>query len=107
MKSGLTVDRALDAQMMAQLEANEGLVQTHPAITFVPEHEVQRQKKEQQRMLSKTLAEAILEKHRSKQEEKRQEIIKVNENDIKALKSLDQEKIEKEKKKQQDKVKLM
>lgn len=58
-------------------------------------------------MLSKTLAEAILEKHRSKQEEKRQEIIKVNENDIKALKSLDQEKIEKEKKKQQDKVKLM
>ena len=58
-------------------------------------------------MLSKTLAEAILEKHRSKQEEKIKEITKVNENDIKALKSLDQEKIEKEKKKQQDKVKLM
>ena len=93
--------------MMAQLEANEGLVQTHPAITFVPEHEVQRLKKEQQKSLAKTLAAAILEKHRSKHEEKRQEIIKVNDDDIKALKSLDQEKIEKERKKQQDRVKLM
>ena len=52
--------------MMAKLQANDGLVQTHPAITFVPEYEVQRKKKEQQRMLSETLAEAILEKHRSK-----------------------------------------
>ena len=46
-KTGVAVDRALDAQVMDILAANDGLVMTHPAITFVPEYEVQRRKKEQ------------------------------------------------------------
>lgn len=39
-KTGVAVDRALDAQMMDILAANDGLVMTHPAITFVPDYEV-------------------------------------------------------------------
>lgn len=39
-KAGVTADHAIDAQMLAKLQANDGLVQTHPAITFVPEYEV-------------------------------------------------------------------
>ena len=45
-RTGAAVDRALDAQMMEILAANDGLVMPHPAITFVPEYEVQRRKKE-------------------------------------------------------------
>ena len=41
------VELAHDAKVSAQLTANEGLVMPHPAITFTPEHEVLRLKKEQ------------------------------------------------------------
>ena len=40
LKAEVTADHAIDAQMLAKLQANDGLVQTHPAITFVPEYEV-------------------------------------------------------------------
>ena len=41
------VSLAQDAQMRQELAANAGLVQVHPAITFTPEQEALRQKKEQ------------------------------------------------------------
>lgn len=56
---------AFDARTQEQLKANEGLVQTYPAITFTPEHEVLRRKKEQQKKLREGLAEAILLQHRT------------------------------------------
>ena len=106
-RTGAAVDRALDAQMMEILAANDGLVMPHPAITFVPEYEVQRRKKEQQRMLSATLAEAILDKHKSKSKERQKDIAQANETAQKALISIEKEQKEVEKKKLQDKVKLM
>ena len=58
-------------------------------------------------MLSATLAEAILEKHKSKSKERQQEKVQANETAQKALVSIEKEQKEVDKKKLQDKVKLM